>query len=194
MFVFYPFLTESAPSYPRQYQRDILTLLKAQQLYDRVNRQGQLNRLWGLITRRSHRLLELTTSAAADNIRTRHYLGRRTILIEQICGTENRSADFDVLFYPRRDHNRKRWVSIAAAKIMGQELPPVELIRVGDYYFVRDGHHRISVARALGEQYIEAEVTVWQTGGSLAGERSVSAALSQPAAISPLLTARNLDR
>jgi hypothetical protein len=41
-------------------------------------------------------------------------------------------------------------------------MPPVELIRVGDVYFVRDGHHRVSVARALGQAYIDAEVTVWE--------------------------------
>jgi hypothetical protein len=41
-------------------------------------------------------------------------------------------------------------------------LPPIKLIQVGDCYYVRDGHHRLSVARALGEQFIEAEVTVWE--------------------------------
>jgi hypothetical protein len=45
-------------------------------------------------------------------------------------------------------------------------LPPVALIQVGDVYFVRDGHHRISVARALGRNQIEAKVTAWQMRGS----------------------------
>ena len=47
---------------------------------------------------------------------------------------------------------------MAQAKLDGTVLPPVELIQVGDIYFVRDGHHRISVARALGEEYIDAEI------------------------------------
>jgi hypothetical protein len=46
-------------------------------------------------------------------------------------------------------------------------LPPVVLVQVGDVYFVRDGHHRISVARALGQLDIEAEVTVWHLSGPL---------------------------
>jgi hypothetical protein len=54
-------------------------------------------------------------------------------------------------------------------------MPPVELIQVRDVYFVQDGHHRISVARALGELDIEAKVTIWQVSGPLPWERAVSA-------------------
>jgi len=114
--------------------------------------------------------------------------------IEQIWGSEGRSADFDALFYPRQGHSQGRWVSIAAARMMGLVLAPVELIQVGAGYFVRDGHHRISVARALGEQYIEAEVTVWQVSRPLPGKQPVSPILAQPSAISPPITAGNLDR
>jgi hypothetical protein len=105
----------------------------------------------------------LTTIEAARNLHTRHYLGVQTVCIEQICGSEGRSGDFDSLFYPSQGHSQQRWVSIAAARIRGLVLPPVELIQVGDGYFVRDGHHRISVARALGEEVVEAQVTAWQT-------------------------------
>jgi hypothetical protein len=94
-------------------------------------------------------------------------------LIEQIRGSAARSADFDSLFYPSQGHSQKRWVSIAAARMMAFVLPPVELIQVGDSYFVRDGHYRISVARALGEEYIEAEVTVWQVSQPLPGEQPI---------------------
>jgi hypothetical protein len=59
---------------------------------------------------------------------------------------------------------------VAAARRRGKSLPPVDLIQVGDAYFVRDGHHRISVARALGQQDIEAKVIVWQVTGSLTWE------------------------
>lgn len=64
----------------------------------------------------------------------------------------------DCSFYPVRDHNQGRWLGVATARQEEKSLPPVELIQVGDVYFVRDGHHRISVARALGQPVIEAEV------------------------------------
>ena len=52
-------------------------------------------------------------------------------------------------------------MSIARACYLGQVLPPIELIRLGDTYYVRDGHHRVSVARALGQDEIDAQVIVW---------------------------------
>jgi hypothetical protein len=56
------------------------------------------------------------------------------------------------------------------ARQQGAKLPPVALIQVGDVYFVKDGHHRISVARALGQVEIEAVVTVWHVAGQLPWE------------------------
>ena len=56
------------------------------------------------------------------------------------------------------DRSRERWVSIATLRLSDRGLPAVILLQVGEEYFVRDGHHRISVARALGEAFIEAHV------------------------------------
>ena len=56
----------------------------------------------------------------------------------------------------------QRWQSVANALDEGVPLPPVQLIQVGAAYYVRDGHHRVSVNRALGQEVIEADVTVWQ--------------------------------
>lgn len=69
---------------------------------------------------------------------------------------------FDDAFHPIRTHTELRWRRVARAGLAGVTLPPVELIRIGEAYFVRDGHHRISVARALGQKEIDAVVTVWQ--------------------------------
>jgi hypothetical protein len=95
----------------------------------------------------------------------------RTVPIEQIQGSESRSHEFDRNFNPLRGYNKDRWLSIAMARQRDKALPPVELIQVGEVYFVRDGHHRISVARALGQQDIEAEVVVWQVNGPLPWEK-----------------------
>jgi hypothetical protein len=91
-----------------------------------------------------------------------HSLGRMSVTIDRIQGSEGRSLDFDAAFYPTSLHNEERWISVASAQQLDVNLPPVELIQAGDIYYVRDGHHRISVARLLGQKEIEANVTAWE--------------------------------
>jgi hypothetical protein len=131
-----------------------------------------LCRMGARLTGRHGRLLDLAAVTASRTIHDRHYAGIQTVLIEQIRGSEGRCNDFDANFHPRQQHTRSRWQSVARAQQRGVALPPVELICVGDVYFVRDGHHRISVVAALGQQYIDAAVTVWQVDRSLAAEQS----------------------
>ncbi len=78
--------------------------------------------------------------------------------LHKIVGSEGRTRDFDNAFHPLVDHIRDRWIGIAAARRQGVVLPPVELIQVGSAYYVRDGHHRISVAKAFGQKEIEAQI------------------------------------
>ena len=86
-------------------------------------------------------------------------LGLHTIPIGAIVGTVDRRPDtFDRSFRPRSPALRQRWERIAAARRRGEPMPPIDVYRVGDIYFVRDGHHRVSVARALGDTTIEARV------------------------------------
>ena len=113
--------------------------------------------------RQPRRLLHLACIEAAAKICGRHYLGLQTVPIACIRGTEGREQDFDAAFHPLSPRTRGRWLKIAVAQQTGETLPPVELIQVGSIYFVRDGHHRISVAAALGQTEIDAEVTAWQT-------------------------------
>ena len=131
-------------------------------LYDQVHRPGWLKRLWQAIRRQPRRLLALACIEASTKIAGRHYAGLQTVPIACIRGTEGRAEDFDATFHPLHPHTRGRWLKIALAHLLGEALPPVELIRVGDTYFVRDGHHRISVAAALGQTDVDAEVTVWE--------------------------------
>jgi len=102
------------------------------------------------------------------------------VSIRDIRGSEGRCGDFDADFRPLQGHTRDRWVGIATAREMGKTLPPVELIQIGDLYFVRDGHHRISVAQAMGQEAIEAEVTAWKVVGPLPWERRVESAHPLP--------------
>jgi hypothetical protein len=140
-------------------------------LYASAHRAGRLRQVWAKLRGQPRRLLDLTTIAATGTVRDRHYTGTQTVPIRQIRGSEGRCDDFDAAFRPIKDHTEERWMSVARAHLRGLGLPPVELIQVGEVYFVRDGHHRISVAAALGQQEVDAEVTVWQVAGPALRER-----------------------
>jgi hypothetical protein len=144
-------------------------------LYNRARSRGQRGQVWSALTGRPRRLLPLAEVDATCTVHTRRYTGMQTVPIRRIGGSEGRSNDFDRDFNPLQHHTKERWLGVAAARHRGKSLPPVELIRVGDVYFVRDDHHRISVARALGQREIEAEVTVWQVTGPLPLEQPATA-------------------
>ena len=120
---------------------------------------GQSRTFWAALTRRPRGLRPLAAGAARGQ--GGHSAGRRLVEIADIRGSEGRTKDFDDQFHPLSGATRQRWQSVAAALDAGVRLPPVQLIQVGQDYYVRDGHHRISVARTLGQDAIEAEVTVW---------------------------------
>lgn len=84
----------------------------------------------------------------------------RNVEIHKIRGSESRVGDFDANFYPAQKNVKDRWINIAIAKQSDVALPPVELIQIGDNFYVRDGHHRISVAHWLGEEEVDAQVYV----------------------------------
>jgi hypothetical protein len=88
-----------------------------------------------------------------------HPAGLQVVPIAAIVGTVDRGSDFDRRFRPTSSRVRGRWERIATATRRGESLPPVDLYRVGEIYFVRDGHHRVSVACALGREEIDAYVT-----------------------------------
>jgi hypothetical protein len=90
-------------------------------------------------------------------------LGLQIVPLDMIVGTVDRSVDFDRGFRPTSPRLRSRWERIAAAQRRGEALPPISLYKVGDLYFVRDGHHRVSVAKSLGRTDIDAYVTEVQT-------------------------------
>ena len=86
-------------------------------------------------------------------------LGLQVVPISAIVGTVDRERDFDRHFRPTSGRVRTRWEQIASAMRRGEALPPVDLYKIGEIYFVRDGHHRVSVACALGHEDIDAYVT-----------------------------------
>jgi len=90
-------------------------------------------------------------------------IGLRVIKLDSIAGTVDRSRDFDRRFRPTSGRVRERWERLALAARRGEEIPPIEVYRVGELHFIIDGHHRVSVALAQGLSTIEASVTVVRT-------------------------------
>jgi hypothetical protein len=90
-------------------------------------------------------------------------LGLQTIPLESIVGTVDRDREFDRRFRPTSGKVRGRWERIATAMRRGESLPPIDVYRIADLHFVKDGHHRVSVARALGHDVIDAYVTEIET-------------------------------
>ena len=138
------------------------TTCAAVALFKKTRRQSWLTRLLAWITGRPYTLLSVDRVLEGRVGNHQIYAGQRSVPLARIVGSENRCHDFDRSFRPLQDHTRERWIGIAAAMLRAQPMPAVELIQVGDNYFVRDGHHRISVARALGYHFIDAQVTLCQ--------------------------------
>ena len=86
------------------------------------------------------------------------YIGMRTIPVNRIIGSEGRYRDFSAAFLPKREMLRHRWVSVDEALHSDVILPPISVYSLGGWYFVRDGNHRVSVAKTMGQEFIDAEV------------------------------------
>jgi hypothetical protein len=88
-----------------------------------------------------------------------HDLGLQVITLDSIVGTvDRRRGEFDRAFRPATPELRGRWERIAAARRRGEAMPPIDVYRIGELHFVKDGHHRVSVACSLGDTDIEAHV------------------------------------
>jgi len=167
----YLFQEAAAPRRGRPQDYTAQGVRSAQSLYDRARRRGWIGRIWSALAGRSRCLLDLNGVERDCTVRGRHYGGTRAVPLDRIWGSEGRCRDFDRAFYPLRSHEKERWLSIAVAREIGIGLPPVELVQVGDVYFVQDGHHRISVARMQGQKAVDAVVIVWDVADPLPWER-----------------------
>jgi hypothetical protein len=104
------------------------------------------------------RILPLDEVVGALGWRGERYLGQQTIRLDTIVGVDSR-RDFDRRFRSTTNRVRPRWEQLALAARRGAAIPPIEAYRVGDQHFVSDGHHRVSIAAATGQQAIDAYVT-----------------------------------
>jgi hypothetical protein len=121
----------------------------------RKSRQGQI---WDAILFRSNKLRTFDEAMQNHRLIERFDLGASIVPVEKIIGSMGRQHDFDQNFMPRHEHLSPRWQSVDHAYYMGTTLPIIELLKLDDEYYVVDGHHRVSVARYHGQEYIEAHV------------------------------------
>lgn len=107
------------------------------------------------------------------------YVGMRDVPIEKIVGSEGRYQDFDNHFFPRHGNLRERWERVDQAHLTDIVLPPIQLYEIGGLYFVRDGNHRVSVAKAQGVSFIDAEVISLQSEIKLTSKVTPETLLSE---------------
>jgi hypothetical protein len=107
----------------------------------------------------SGRLVPLDEIVGSLGWRGQRQLGLQTIRLDTIVGTAGARRDFDRCFRPAAGRVRSRWERLALAQRRGAAVPPIEVYRVGHRHFVSDGHHRVSIAAATGQQLIDAYVT-----------------------------------
>ncbi len=110
------------------------------------------------ITQSPNTLLPYDEIRKSLPLSNQHYIGLRQVPVEQIVGSVSRYNDFDRAFLPRHTHTQGRWMSIDRAHLSDVVLPPIEVYKIGETYYVKDGNHRVSVARKQGQAYIDADV------------------------------------
>ena len=114
--------------------------------------------LLALIRNEDDQLLSFRDIKAILKPKSETYLGMRTVLVDRLVGSEGRYRDFNRSFLPRRTHLKTRWTNVDVAHYHQVNLPAIKLYELGGVYFVRDGNHRVSVARSRGIEFIDAEV------------------------------------
>src|SRR5574340_272027 len=121
-------------------------------------RRGFWRSVMSWFAQKNNKLLPFDEVRRILPIHGQHYAGLKVVPIENIVGSEARYNDFDRAFIPTQRHTKSRWVSIDMANLQDVILPPVELYKIGEMYFVKDGNHRVSVAREKGQAFIDAVV------------------------------------
>ena len=152
--------------------------------FEKARRKAGWRDWLSLLTRKENNLLSLNEILQKFPLTGQHYLGFQMVPLDKIVGSEGRFHEFDRAFYPREKRTRDRWLKIDQAHYDEVILPPVELIKIDQIYFVRDGNHRVSVTRARGHQVIDAYVTeieVSRQDGYPEVGRKCCAAMAMPA-------------
>jgi len=128
----------------------------ANEHFNRARFSEAVSRIFNILKPEDHELLSLDDVRKVLRPRGENYRGYRSVPIDKIIGSEGRYRDFSRQYLPKREDSRTRWTSIDRAHQRNVILPAVNLYEIAGYYFVRDGNHRVSVARAMGMREIDA--------------------------------------
>jgi hypothetical protein len=126
--------------------------------FERARQHAFFADLRSILARRARNLIPYHEVRERVSPEGESYRGLQTVPLEQIVGSMDRFQDFNREFFPRQRFTAGRWQNVDRAYYQDVHLPPIQLYKVGDVYFVKDGNHRVSVARERGQQYIDAEV------------------------------------
>lgn len=127
--------------------------------FQRALRRGFLRKLVARITGQENELLPYSEVRSQLPFQGQHDLGQQTIPIDKIVGSVGRYRDFDRAYLPTQTATAQRWIGISKARYKDIDLPPIEAYKIGEVYFVKDGNHRVSVARERQQVFIDAYVT-----------------------------------
>lgn len=126
--------------------------------FSKARSKARMQELLSTLRWRNNELLSFYEVTKLIRPRLETYRGHMAIPIDKIIGSEGRYHDFTLAFYPRKEMLRSRWQRIDEAHLQQITLPPISVYKLGDYYFVRDGNHRVSVAKMQEVEFIDAEV------------------------------------
>jgi len=127
--------------------------------FSRARGKAVLNQIQHFLNTDRDRLLSFNDVKDILKPKNQIYRGNQVVPINLIAGSEGRYHDFNKYFLPKKEHLRQRWQKVDEAHIKDVILPPIALYEIGGVYFVRDGNHRVSVAKTQGVEFIDAEVT-----------------------------------
>src|ERR1700716_1311025 len=147
--------------------------------YEQARRKASWRQVTSRLTGRRNELLRFDEVRHRLRAQGRHAAGTRAVDLDAIVGSVGRYRDFDAVFLPRPTPHKRSWLSIDRAHYEDVILPPVELYQLGATYFVKDGNHRVSVARQRGQLFIDATVIELQAPVPL-GSPTALAVRSRP--------------
>ena len=132
--------------------------------FHRARARAGREKLWSRLRGRSTHLLCFNEVGDEPEDGLEYRRDFSSVPLEDIVGSFERCADYTPGFMPLKDHDQTRWTRVEQAFVQSKPLPLIQVMKVGQAYFVIDGHHRVSVAKQLGLSHLEAEVLRADTG------------------------------
>lgn len=154
-------------------------LPEAESDFARARNKALFNEIQHLLTPEEAAMISLKAVRKVIKTQSETYIGMKVIPINKIVGSEGRYRDFDNQFFPKRSIIKERWEHVDEAVIKDIVLPPIKVYELGGLYFVRDGNHRVSVAKSKGVEFIDAEVVSLQTEIKLSPARTLNGMMKQ---------------